>query len=159
MKQIGLTGLILTLIVGLFIAPAFAGNTSTSGYIKVEVGKTKPMRINKQPDLVLVGNPGIADIILETNNRVFLVGLRPGETNLLMYDANGKLMLSQNIVVTRQKTRHVIVHRGIQEQTVSCANNICTPVGSGVGRASAGKTANTSTQVSSEPTELVGEQE
>ncbi len=155
MKQIGLKGIIIAVIACLFIAPVAAGG----GYIKVEVGKTKPMRINKQPDLILVGNPGIADIIMETNNRVFLVGLAPGETNLLMYDTNGKLMLSRNILVTRQKTRHVIVHRGAQESTVSCTGDLCTRVSSSVSPSVAGRTASQSGATGSAPAELIGEEE
>jgi Flp pilus assembly secretin CpaC len=153
MKIISLIGLCLVMTIGLATTESYAG----SNYIKLEVGKTKPMKISKQPDLVLVGNPGVADIILEENNRIFLVGLTPGQTNLLMYDSAGKLMFSQNIIVTGQKTGHVTVHKGTGQQLLSCTNDACTRVSGGVSQRSAGKAVGAQGGTSGQSPELVGE--
>jgi len=157
MKIISLIGLFLITATVLLTTESYADNKSRSNYIKLEVGKTKPMKISKQPDLVLVGNPGVADIILEENNRIFLVGLTPGQTNIMMYDTAGKLMFSQHVVVTTQRTGHVVVHKGTQRQILSCTDDHCINVGTGISPRAAGRAANAQGGSSGQSPELVGE--
>ncbi len=134
MKRFGLFGIVMMLAIGLVSVNAQAHGKSKSRYITVEVGITKPMRIKATPDLVLIGNPAVVDVIIEKDNRLFLVGLSPGRTSFRVYNSGGKLILNMPIVVTRQRAQHVIVHRGNRESTVSCADSLCTRVPTQRGR-------------------------
>lgn len=123
----------LVLFFGVFLAtPAFAQET-----IAVEVGKSTLLKVTKQPSVVMVGNPAIADIVIETSGVMFLIGLEPGETNLYMLDDRGNSILTANILVSPKLDRHVTVHRGVAESTLSC-NPRCAIVRTPASRGSGG---------------------
>lgn len=95
--------------------------------VSVEVGKSRVMRINGDASVIMIGEPTIADVIVERNGLVFLLGRQPGETNLFILDQDGNTVLSTDVVVVPVEPRHVTVNRGTGEATVTC-NPRCAPV-------------------------------
>jgi hypothetical protein len=69
---------------------------------------------------VLIANPAIADVISERNNVLFVLGLSPGATNLLVYDSAGKRVLEREVVVVPQDARTVTVTRRIDQTDYFC---------------------------------------
>jgi pilus assembly protein CpaC len=81
--------------------------------IKVELGGTGPAsRALSLPrgksaiiDLpvdardVLVSNPAVADAVLRTNRRIYVMGIAPGQTDAVFFDAAGRQILSLDIRV------------------------------------------------------------
>lgn len=53
---------------------------------------------------VLVSNPGVADAVLRTPRRIYVLGVAPGTTDAVFFDASGRQILSLNIRVD-QSTR------------------------------------------------------
>ena len=100
----------------------FGGAASTSGQtINVSVNEAEILRLDQPASIILVANPTIADVAIETNQLLFLLGRRPGETSLIILDDEGQEILSQPIVVTPQMDRHVTIQRGIGGQsTMNC---------------------------------------
>lgn len=104
--------------------------------ISVEVGKSKLVRLkeDQQPAVVFVGNPFVADVIIERGGVIFVLGREPGETDVWILDDEGKALLHRPLVVTALASRQVTLSRGGtgQEQTYAC-NPRCslveTPVG------------------------------
>lgn len=88
--------------------------------LTVPVDKTRLIRLDSDANIVLIGNPNIADVAIENPRLLFLVGREPGETNLIILDEGGSEILSQPIVVIPTVDRHVTLYRATGESTLSC---------------------------------------
>ena len=78
--------------------------TSTVGATKnVSLGLDKSLVVELPRDVrdVLVANPEIADAIVRTARKIFLIGNQVGQTNIFMFDKAGNTVLSLNLAVER----------------------------------------------------------
>ena len=91
----------------------------------MEIGKARIVRLPGPPDVIMLGNPAVADVVVE--GRLYLLDREPGETNLLILNKAGTVILSAAIVVEPVRNRRVTVDRGPQSFTLSC-NPRCSPV-------------------------------
>jgi hypothetical protein len=89
--------------------------------LAVQVNKAEIVRLEQEPSIVLVANPDIADVVVEANRIVFVVGKKPGETRLFVLDKDGNEIITREVVVVASGTRTVTVNRGAVEATFSCA--------------------------------------
>jgi hypothetical protein len=105
---------------------AWSNIALAAGPISVEVGKSQILRLKSAASVVMIGEPSIADVIVERNGMIFLLGRQAGETNLFILDADGNTVLSTDIVVTPLGRRHVNVTRGTEDVAMSC-NPRCAP--------------------------------
>ncbi len=89
--------------------------------MNVIVDKTHILRLNRDASVVMIANPNIADVAVESPRLIFVIGRKPGETNLYVLDGNGRQLLYRDLVVLANPERHVTVHRATKEVTFSCA--------------------------------------
>jgi hypothetical protein len=102
--------------------------------IALEIGKAQLIRLPTTPDVVMLGNPAVADVVVEDNGLLFLLGREPGETNLLILNEAGKVILSSSVIVVPLSKRRVTVDRGPEVFTLSCDPRcvpVATPQGTG----------------------------
>ena len=107
--------------------------------LRVEVGKSRLLNLKQDPTVVMIGDPSVADVVIEEGRRMFLLGLQPGETNLHILDGEGAALMNVRLVVTPPTTGHVSLHRGVEEATLSCnprCAGVRTPEGTGAVRGS-----------------------
>ncbi len=130
-----------------------------AGVITVEIGKAKMVRLTRTPDVVMLGNPAVADVVVEENGLLFLLGREPGETNLLILDGEGKVVMSTPIVVGPVQKRRVTIDSGQESFTLSC-NPRCVPVATpqGTGATTAGAAGAGGEQAAGEEEAAGGEQ-
>lgn len=95
-------------------------NPGWADVLTVPVGKARIIELKTMPTVVMVGDPRIADVIIERNRQIFLIGLQPGETNMFILDDAGKTIMSVDLVVTRTVPRHVTVDRATSSSILSC---------------------------------------
>jgi hypothetical protein len=122
-----------------FAASLLALAAQAAEPLKVEVGKSRLLNLKRDPVVVMVGDPSVADVVVEEGRRIFLLGLQPGETNLHVLDGDGEALMNMRVVVTPPATGHVSLHRGVEEATYSCnprCGGVRTPEGTGAIRAS-----------------------
>ena len=113
----GLRRTLAVLVAGLSLA---ASGAWAQDALSVQVGKAAKLTLSERPTVVVVGNPAVADIIVENSRLIFLMGLMPGETNLIVLDRNGDELISAPVVVTPSDARTVTVNRDVAEFTFSC---------------------------------------
>lgn len=89
--------------------------------MNIIVDKVHIVRLNRDASVVMIANPNIADVAVESPRLIFIIGRNPGETNLYILDGNGRQLLYKDLVVLANPERHVTVHRATQEVTFSCA--------------------------------------
>src|SRR4051812_46494345 len=97
------------------------------GTLRVAVDKAQVVTVNGTAGIVLVANPAIADVVVERNHLVFVVGKRPGETRLYIYSNNGTPLLERDVIVVPQGDRAVTVIRDTRATNYSCDPQ-CVPV-------------------------------
>lgn len=113
-------------------------STDPNEPVRVVVDKAHLMRLDTDASVVMVANPTIADVAVESPRMVFIVGREPGETNIFVLDSNGNEIVQSDLVVVPKTDRHVTVHRVTEDATVeatlSCAPRcaeVVTSVGTG----------------------------
>ena len=76
---------------------------SDSGSRSVALGVGKSVVVDFPHDIkdVLVANPKVANAIIRTSRRAYIIGMEMGQTNVFFFDASGKQMLGLDIAVTR----------------------------------------------------------
>ena len=109
--------------------------------LRVTVDKAEVVKVDGAASVVLVANPQIADVVVERNHLVFVVGKRPGETRLYIYSAGGKRAARTRDRRRAQGDRSVTVIRDTQPTSYSCdprctaAEQLAAPLGPVVPRA------------------------
>jgi hypothetical protein len=117
---------LLIAVLALRVAPAAAAEAEP---LVVNLDKAHMMRLAKPAHRVVVGNPAIADVTLETPVLMSIFGKTAGETSLLILGDDDREILSQPIVVTTTTDRTVSVHLpgsdGPGSREYSCLANRC----------------------------------
>ena len=93
--------------------------------VRVEIDKYTLLELKADADSVFVGNPAVADVVVQGPRRLFVLGLTPGETSLRVLDIDGRDIIVTSIVVVPIEQRSVTVNRntpqrGAVELTYSC---------------------------------------
>ena len=83
-------------------------------------------RVVKLPDRVgtiVIGNPLIADISTQPGGLIVVTGKGYGSTNLIALDRSGQVLMERQIAVSGPRDNVVVVYRGLERETYSCAPN------------------------------------
>jgi len=77
--------------------------SSDYGSRAVSLGVSKSVVIDMPRDIkdVLVADPAIANAVIRSSRRAYLIGMKPGQTNVYFFDAEGKQLAGFDIAVTR----------------------------------------------------------
>jgi Pilus formation protein N terminal region len=108
---------------GLFalsIAPAFAGD------LVVRYDQSQLLRLPRPASEIIVGNPSIADVALQDGNLLVVTGKTFGITNIIALDAEHNVIQDQRVMVERDDSRVVNLHKGSERFTYACTPN-CEP--------------------------------
>jgi hypothetical protein len=98
--------------------PAHAGD---AGNYTVELNKTEILRLPGAAASIIVGNPKIADVTVQSSDLLFVVGRGYGETNLIILDAQGNTMMNADLQVVNTLSDHgVRLYNGKNRETYSC---------------------------------------
>lgn len=102
----------------------FAGSTaaaqSQDGSITVILDQAQVIKLPDEASTLVVGNPLIADISVQSGGLVVLTGKGYGVTNLLALDRAGQVLAQKTIQVESPRDA-VVVYRGIERESYSCA--------------------------------------
>jgi hypothetical protein len=94
---------------------------------QLEVDQTQPMRFERPVTGVVVGNAGIADVIVHDAKVLFVVGKSVGTTEIIAVDGAGKTVFSGTIQVRSAHVRDMItIQRGKEISTAICQSR-CVP--------------------------------
>ncbi len=118
----------ILLVAGLFAAaiqPAAAADDNQAP-ISVIIDRAKVMRISRPADIVIIGNPAIADATIQDNRTLIITGRAFGTTNLIVLDAAGEAIADQVLTVTGTNDGVVTVYKRSDRETLSCTPE-CSP--------------------------------
>lgn len=99
---------------------------AASKVIQVLVDEATLVRLDRPAAEIVVGNPSIADVSVQSGKVLVVTGKSFGETNLIVMDADGKVVANRQLIVQEPRTGFVTMYRGGARQTLHCAP-YCTP--------------------------------
>ncbi len=78
-----------------------AASEATSRFIPLGIGKSVAIDLPADIKDVLVADPKIANAVIRSSRRVYMIGVAVGQTNIFFFDAEGKQIAGFDIAVTR----------------------------------------------------------
>ncbi len=78
-----------------------AASEATSRFIPLGIGKSVAIDLPADIKDVLVADPKIANAVIRTSRRVYMIGVKVGQTNIFFFDAQGRQIAGFDIAVTR----------------------------------------------------------
>src|SRR5437764_10265563 len=99
------------------LLPGFAQGTEA---LNVALDQATLMKLPDKVSTIVVGNPLIADVAVQSGGLVIVTGKGFGATNLIALDRAGTVLMERSIVVSGPTGPTVQVFRGVQRETYSC---------------------------------------
>lgn len=110
-----LAGALFTLGAGFAVAPAIAET------VIVEVDRAALLRLDAPATTVILGNPAIADALVQDPRLVVVTGKSYGSTNLIVLDSDGQTIEEITLHVRSAEDGMVTVQRGTARVSFNCA--------------------------------------
>src|SRR5438067_5844850 len=108
------------LAIGMLLSPAAALAEPTADPIAVNVDQAKLVKIPGRVATIVVGNPLIADVTLQTGGILVVTGKGYGATNFIAMDRSGEVLVDRVIQVEGPTDQLVTVYRGVERESYSC---------------------------------------
>lgn len=103
-------------------APALAAPADD---LEITIDEAKIVQLKRPAAEIILGNPLIADVSVQSGKVVVVTGKSFGRTNLIVLDGDGKEIINGSISVEESGKGIVAVHKGSLRSTYYCAPN-CT---------------------------------
>ena len=116
----------LFVIVALLPISADQCATAAKNDVEVIIDEATLLRLDRPAAEIVVGNPSIADVSVQSGRVLIVTGKSFGETNLIVMDADGKVVVNRTLIVQEPRTGFVTLYKGASRQTLHCAP-YCTP--------------------------------
>ena len=130
-----------------------AASEATSRFIPLGIGKSVAIDLPADIKDVLVADPKIANAVIRSSRRVYMIGVAVGQTNIFFFDAEGRQIAGFDIAVTRDLNGV----RAALKQTMPDADIHIEGVGDGIMLSGSAANAAESQQAYDLATRLVGD--
>ncbi|MBI4274951.1 MAG: type II and III secretion system protein family protein [Rhizobiales bacterium] len=77
------------------------GSDSSSRFVPLGIGKSVVIDLPRDVKDVLVADPKIANAVIRSSRRAYMIGVKVGQTNVFFFDADGKQIAGFDIAVKR----------------------------------------------------------
>ena len=104
--------------------PALAADND----VEVFIDQATLVRLDRPVQEIVVGNPSIADVSVQSGKVLVVTGKSYGETNLIVMDADGKVVANRKLIVQDPRTGFVTFYKGSTRYTFDCTPNCTTPL-------------------------------
>lgn len=102
------------LCVGLYSGLARSEN------IRIEMDRSQLLPLDKSVAEVIVGNPSIADVHVQSSKMLVVTGKSSGVTNLILLDNTGRPFYEAALTVTNSRNHLVTLNRGRVRESYGC---------------------------------------
>ncbi len=110
-----------SLTIGMLLWPAAAmAEPSFEAAIGVNVDQAKLVKLPARAATIVVGNPLIADVTLQSGGIVVVTGKGYGATNFIAMDRSGEVLVDRVIQVEGPTDQLVTIYRGVDRESYSC---------------------------------------
>ena len=110
----------------LIAALAMTAPPSHASDLVVKYDQSQILRLPRPVAEVIIGNPSIADITVQSKKMLIVTGKSFGITNIIALDADRNIIQDNRIIVQRDQTRIINVHKGNKRLSYNCSPQ-CNP--------------------------------
>lgn len=103
------------------IATLAASPIANAKDLIVKYDQSQLIRLPRPITEIIIGNPSIADVTVQSSNMLVITGKTFGVTNVIALDADRNVIQEQRIMVIRDDLRQVSLYKGAKRETYSCA--------------------------------------
>ncbi|MBD8892328.1 pilus assembly protein N-terminal domain-containing protein [Roseibium litorale] len=103
------------------LAAAPCAQAAAGEGVHVVMDHAKVFRIEEPASSVIVGNPLIADVVMQDRYTVVVTGKLYGSTNLVILDAKNEPIIDEVVTVGSPTANTVVVTRNAVQDTYSCS--------------------------------------
>jgi hypothetical protein len=92
----------------------------SSEAITVVLDRAQVLKLPPKAQTVIIGNPMIADVLVQKNGSMVVTGKSFGITNLIAQDATGAVIGESILKVEAPSDGLIVVQRGMERESYSC---------------------------------------
>ena len=111
---------------GMGLAAAMSTSSAVAQDLIVKYDQSQLLRLSRPVAEIIVGNPGIAEITVQSSDMLIITGRTFGITNVIMLDADRNIIQDQRIMVVRDEVRSLQLMKGTKRESYNCAPQ-CNP--------------------------------
>jgi Flp pilus assembly secretin CpaC len=100
-----------------------ADDARASEMVTVNLDQAAVVKMPERVTTLIIGNPLIADVSLQAGGIMVVTGKGFGVTNVLALDRSGSILMEKAVQVRGPRDDVLVVHRGLQQESYSCAPN------------------------------------
>ncbi|MFD2260581.1 pilus assembly protein N-terminal domain-containing protein [Chelativorans composti] len=116
----GYTRAVFALVCAVMAATFFPAGARAE-IITIVMNQAKIIKLPKPADTIVIGNSEIADATVQDDDTIVLTGKGFGQTNLVVFDDDGEVIMDSQLAVARQMDNSVRVYRPGNIQTLYCS--------------------------------------
>ncbi len=113
-------------ISSLMAAVLWPATPAAANDLVVRYDQSQLLRLPRPVADIIVGNPSIADVTVQSGNLLVVTGKTFGVTNIIALDAERNVIQDQRVVVQQDDQRVVNLTKGGGRQSYTCTPN-CSP--------------------------------
>jgi hypothetical protein len=123
----------LLVLVPILAAMAVASAAAMADGLNLNWREARIVKLAKPATSVVIGDPTVADVTLDTPDTLIIFGKTPGVTNMMVLSGNQELLLDWPVVVSPVTSRHVSIVNAMgteapSEVLYACGTERCTRV-------------------------------
>lgn len=112
---------VLPFLAAVCMASWLAPGAAAASDISVTIDEAQLVRLDRSGAEVIIGNPSIADVSVQSGRLLVVTGKSFGVTNVIVLDGKGKEIINRRINVEVDTKRTVVLQRGQVRQSLHCA--------------------------------------
>lgn len=119
---------LLALIAGATIvaATSLSAISARASELVVTYDQSQLLRVSRPVSEIIIGNPTVADISVQSKKLLVITGKSFGRTNMILLDAEKNVIQEHKIVVLQDQAQVVNLRRGVARESYNCAPR-CNP--------------------------------
>ncbi|MEM7620710.1 MAG: pilus assembly protein N-terminal domain-containing protein [Pseudomonadota bacterium] len=128
----------IALISYFFVSPAYSSGIFETKKIekqreevRVHVDQARLLELERSGSVIILGNPSIADIAMQSGKLMVITGKSFGRTNLIVLDNEKKVIYSADLTVIGSRKNVVSVYMGSARRSFTCTPNCQTTLTTG----------------------------
>jgi hypothetical protein len=115
-----------TLARGFLLAAFLPVSGAAAQDLIVKYDQSQLLRLPRPVAEIIVGNPTIADVTVQSSNLLVVTGKTFGITNVIALDAERNVIQDQRVIVAREEARVVNLQKGGKRVSYNCTPD-CNP--------------------------------
>lgn len=110
----------------LFAASAFLAISAAADDLVIKYDQSRLWQLDRPVSEIIIGNPMIADVTLQSSDQLVVTGKSFGVTNIIVLDGNRNIIEERRVLVQRDQINLVNLHKGSKRESYNCSPH-CNP--------------------------------